>query len=65
MNELKFNNNKSLYNAYKQTPGSLTKNDLGNILRWADAHNLSRSDRAKLVLFLQAKKKAAYAKKRK
>ncbi len=65
MNELKSTNNKSLYTAYKETPGALTKNDIGNILRWADAHNLSRSDTAKLVLFLQAKKKAAYAKKRK
>ncbi|MFB8788855.1 MAG: hypothetical protein U7123_08390 [Potamolinea sp.] len=65
MNELKSTTNKSLYTAYKETPGALTKNDIGNILRWADAHNLSHSDTAKLVLFLQAKKKAAYAKKRK
>lgn len=65
MNELKSTNNKDLYTAYKETPGALTKNDIGNILRWADAHNLSRTDTAKLVLFLQAKKKTAYANKKK
>jgi secreted PhoX family phosphatase len=65
MNELKLTNNQSLYTAHKQEPGSLTKNDIGNILRWAEAHNLSRTDTAKLILFFQAKKKAAYAKKKK
>lgn len=65
MNELKLTNKQSLYPVHKQDPDSLTNNEIADIVRWANGHSLSRTDAAKLILFLQAKKKAAYAKKKK
>jgi hypothetical protein len=65
MNEITNLNNDNLFPTRKPlNPGSLTREEVADILHLADAYGMSDAAEAKLLLFFRNRKKAAYAKKK-
>lgn len=65
MNGLKHTNDGNQFSRRKRNPASLTQDEIADIMRWADTHDLSEAGKFKLLLFFRERKKAAYATKKK
>jgi hypothetical protein len=65
MNNISNPNDDNLFPRRKPlNPGSLTQEEVANIMRVAEAYGMSDVAEAKLLLFFRNRKKAAYANKK-